>query len=441
MAQFNPYSIVIILSLLIVVSYLFNLVSQKSGIPSVLLLIGLGMVLNGFKETIGLPNNEMLFSALEVLGIVGLIMIVLEAALDLELNRSKWPVISKSLLVAFLSLIGSSLAIAFILQLFLIESFLIALVYSVPLAIISSAIIIPSVGELAPEKREFMIYESTFSDILGIMYFYFLIGNIDNNSTQAVVWDVISNIFITIVISVAASYALVLIFQRLKTQVKLFLLIAVLLLLYSVGKLFHLSSLIIILIFGLVLNNYKVFFRGKLSKFIDVTSVHSILSNFHMITIESAFVVRTLFFVLFGLTINFPSLKDWSALGLSLLIVVLILAIRGVFLKFFSGTVPKHEIFMAPRGLITILLFFSIPPALAIDNFNSAIYLYTVLISSSIMAIALIRAGKHIAPVDAMQMAYWREMDKEIEKIPVQEKHQEPVEKEEGDEESSPQLS
>lgn len=441
MAQLNPYSIVIILSLLIVVSYLFNLVSQKSGVPSVLLLIGLGMVLNGFKEVIGLPNNETLFSALEVLGIVGLIMIVLEAALDLELNRSKWPVISKSLLVAFLSLIGSSLVIALIIQLFIIDNFLIALVYSVPLAIISSAIIIPSVGELAPEKREFLIYESTFSDILGIMYFYFLIGNIDNASTHAVVWDIVSNIFITIVISVVASYALVLIFQRLKTQVKLFLLIAVLLLLYSVGKLFHLSSLIIILIFGLVLNNYKVFFQGKLAKFIDVTSVHSILSNFHMITIESAFVVRTLFFVLFGLTINFASLKDWHALGLSALIVIVILGIRGIFLKFFTRSDLRPQIFMAPRGLITILLFFSIPSALAIDDFNSAIYLYTVLISSSIMAVALIKAGKHIAPVDAMQMAYWREMDKEIEKIPEQEKHQEPEEKEEGGPESSPSIS
>lgn len=441
MAQLNPYSIVIILSLLIVVSYLFNLVSQKSGVPSVLLLIGLGMIFNGFKEVIGLPNNEVLFSALEVLGIVGLIMIVLEAALDLELNRSKWPIISKSLLVAFLSLIGSSLVIASIIQFFLIDNFLIALVYSVPLAIISSAIIIPSVGELAPEKREFLIYESTFSDILGIMYFYFLIGNIDNGSTHSVVWDIVSNIFITIVISVVASYALVLIFQRLKTQVKLFLLIAVLLLLYSVGKLFHLSSLIIILIFGLVLNNYKVFFRGKLAKFIDVTSVHSILSNFHMITIESAFVVRTLFFVLFGLTINFASLKDWNALGLSVLIVIAILGIRGIFLKIFTRSDLRPQIFMAPRGLITILLFFSIPSSLAIGDFNSAIYLYTVLISSSIMAVALIKAGKHIAPVDAMQMAYWREMDKEIEKIPEQDKHQEPEEKEEGDEESSPSLS
>lgn len=437
MSPLNPYSIVIILSLLIVVSYLFNLVSQKFGVPSVILLIGLGMIMNVFKEQIGLPNNETLNSSLEVLGIIGLIMIVLEASLDLELNRSKWPVISRSLIVAFCSLIGSSIIIAFVIQYFLIDKFIIALIYAVPLSIISSAIIIPSVGEMSPEKREFMIYESTFSDILGIMYFYFLIGNVDNGSTHGVIWDIFSNILFTIIISIVASYALVLIFQRLNTQVKLFLLIAVLLLLYSVGKLFHLSSLLIILVFGLVLNNYKVFFKGRLATLIDIKAVHSILSNFHMITIETAFVVRTLFFVLFGLTINFSSLRDWSALFLSLVIVGLILGIRAIFLKITSNNGINPQVFIAPRGLITILLFFSIPTTLTVETFNSAIYLYTVLISSSIMAIALIAAGKHLAPVDAMHMAYWQEMDKEIDKIPAQEKHLEPEENQDEDISSS----
>ncbi|QSE98249.1 cation:proton antiporter domain-containing protein [Fulvivirga lutea] len=431
MELINPYTIVIILSLIIIISYLFNLLSTKSGIPSVLLLIGLGIILNALGKYVGIPKTTYLFDILEILGIVGLIMIVLEAALDLELNRSKWPVIWKSLLVAFLSLVGSSLVVAGVLNYFLVDDYILALVYAIPVSVISSAIVIPSVGEMTPEKREFMIYESTFSDILGIMYFYFLVGNIDNSSAQAVVWDISLNIFITVLISVVSSYALVLVFQRLKTQVKLFLLIAVLLLLYSVGKLFHLSSLLIILIFGLVLNNYKLFFRGKLASFLDVKSVHSILSNFHLVTIETAFVVRTLFFVLFGISIDLNALKDLNALGISLVIVILMLGIRAIFLKLIIRKDLKPQLLMAPRGLITILLYFSIPAAFQVEGFNSSIYLYTILITSGLMAIALIAEGKHLAPVDAMQMAYWREMDKEIENIPEQDKHREPEENEE----------
>ncbi len=433
----NPYVAVIFFSLLIIISYLFNLLSSKSGIPSVLLLIALGVLIKLGSDFLGLPTGDYLFDILEVLGIVGLIMIVLEAALDLELNRSKWPVISKSLIVAFTSLIGSSLVIALVIQYFLIDDFIIALVYAIPLSIISSAIIIPSVGEMTEEKREFMIYESTFSDILGIMYFYFLIGNIDSKNVGNVIWDVSSNIILTILISLVASYVLVLVFQRLRTEVKLFLLVAVLLLLYAVGKLFHLSSLLIILVFGLVLNNYKLFFRGKLRKWINIRAVHSILNNFHMITIETAFVVRTLFFVLFGLTIDLSLLQDLDALLESIIIVVLLFAVRAVFLKLVLKKDLKPQLFMAPRGLITILLFFAIPVGLQVEEFNTAILLYTILITSSAMAIALISSGKHIEPVAASQLAYWREMDKQIEEIPEQEKHQTPEEIEEKKEDVS----
>ncbi|MEQ8476907.1 cation:proton antiporter [Fulvivirga sp.] len=423
MEIFNSYTIVIIASMIVIVSYLFNIISSKTGVPSVLLLIGLGMIFRGVAGYMDISFGTYLFDALEILGIVGLIMIVLEAALDLELNRSKWPVISKSFLVAFASLIISSFVIALIIQYLIVAEFMVALVYAIPLSIISSAIIIPSIGELSKDKREFMIYESTFSDILGIMYFYFLLGNLDNENVGDVVWDIASNIVMTIVLSVVISYALVLIFQRLKTQVKLFLLVAVLLLLYSIGKIFHLSSLLIILIFGLVINNYKVFFRGKLAKLINLSALHSILGNFHLVTMESAFVIRTFFFVIFGLSIDLSSLLDTWALLVSIIIVISLFGVRALFLKLVVKENLNPQLFMAPRGLITILLFFSIPTHLQLETFSSAILLYTILITSSAMAIALIASGKHLEPVEAVQLEYWQELDKEIDEIPKQEKH------------------
>ncbi len=47
---------------------------------------------------------------------MGLIMIVLEAALDLKLKRRKWPIIWKSFVIAFFSLVSSSLLIAWLIQ-------------------------------------------------------------------------------------------------------------------------------------------------------------------------------------------------------------------------------------------------------------------------------------------------------------------------------------
>ena len=95
--------------------------SRKTNVPSVLILIILGV---GLQELMAYFSMEPdYFWALEVLGILGLIMIVLEAALDLELKKEKWPIIWKSFTIASLSLGLTSISIAFIIQFFIPDAF------------------------------------------------------------------------------------------------------------------------------------------------------------------------------------------------------------------------------------------------------------------------------------------------------------------------------
>ena len=84
-----------------------------------------------------------------------------------------------------------------------------------------------------------------FSDILGIMMFYFLTGKL-NPAEDAGVAGFAFNLILTIIISLIASYGIIFNFPKNQKPSKLFLLIAVLLLLYGLGKKMHLSSLIII---------------------------------------------------------------------------------------------------------------------------------------------------------------------------------------------------
>ena len=420
--EYNPYIVVIATSVIIIVSYLFNLVSRKTNIPSVLLLIILGIGLKQLAAFFGLKTGDLLFSVLEILGIVGLTMIVLEAALDLKLTKEKWPLIWKSFVVALLALVVTSLASAYIIQYYFIESFFTALVYAVPLSVISSAIVIPSVGAMDEAKKEFMVYEATFSDILGIMFFYFLLGNADTETTPAIVWNVVSNIALTLVLSVVVSYALVLLFQKLDTNVKLFLLIAVLLLLYSLGKLFHLSSLVIILVFGLILNNHRVFFFKPLSKLVDSRAVSGILNNFHLVTLETAFVMRTFFFVVFGMTIVLSTIFDMDTAIVSGILLVALYAIRWLLLLIFVRRDILPQLFIAPRGLITVLLFFSIPDELFSPNFNTGVLLFMIIISSVVMTLSLVLGGTQIRPYEEFANNYWDEVDKEIDRIETKEK-------------------
>lgn len=398
MEIFSSYNILIEASLIIILSFWFNGLAKKTNVPSVLMLILLGILIKLGLDFFA-PSTPDFAGSLEILGTVGLIMIVLEAALELELKREKLVPILKSMAIALIGLVGSAWVAALILHQFIdgmtMQS---AWLYATPLSILSSAIIIPSVGGLVTAKKEFHIYESTFSDIFGIMMFYFLTGGLNPAEDGGVVGFSI-NLLLTIIIAIIASYAIILIFQRIKSQAKLFLLIAVLLLLYAIGKKMHLSSLIIILIFGLIVKNIKLFFPGKTAIFLEEEKMKHIYHDLHIITLETAFVVRTFFFVIFGITIVLSSLLSLNVVLVSLLIIASIYAIRWVVLRVFIGKDMFPQLFIAPRGLITVLLFYAIPAQAEIPGFESGILLFVIIATSLIMTWAMIKDKRKMGTI------------------------------------------
>lgn len=387
----SSYNLIIEASAIIILSFFFSELSRKTNIPSVLMLILLGIVLKLVLDYLGLGSIDF-FPILEVLGIVGLIMIVLEAALELKLKPEKYWPIAKAFGIALVGLIASAWVAALILHEFIPGMDMkAAWLYATPLSILSSAIIIPSVSGLKETKREFHIYESTFSDIIGIMMFYFLTGQMDDAAEHSGgVTGFAGNVLLTILLSVIISYLIILIFQNIRSSVKLFLLIAVLLLMYSLGKLMHLSSLIIILIFGLLIANMKMFFRGRLGRWLHLERAQDIYEGLHVITMETAFVVRTFFFVIFGLTISLASLVSVTVAIVSLLIILSIYVIRYIILRLSIGEDILPQLFVAPRGLITILLFYAIPAEAQVAGFEPGILLFIIIASSLIMTFAMI---------------------------------------------------
>ncbi len=387
---FSSYNIIIEISVILILSFLFNGISKKTNIPSVLLLIVLGVILQYVLKYITSEEVDF-FATLEILGIIGLIMIVLEAALELKLQKDKlWPIL-KSMAIALAGLLLSAWIAALILYQFVPGiTMLTAWIYATPLSILSSAIIIPSVSGLKESKKEFHIYESTFSDIMGIILFYFLLGRLEPEEGSVAV-EFGGNILLTIVIAFMASYAIILIFQEIRSQAKQFLLISVLLLLYAIGKKFHLSSLIIILVFGLVIANMKLFFGGKLRHFLREDRAEQIYHELHIITLETAFVVRTFFFVFFGMTIVLSSLLSIKVTLVSLLILLSIYAIRYGLLRLLLGKDIFPQLFVAPRGLITVLLFYAIPSEAQVEGFESGILLFVIIGTSLIMTWAMIK--------------------------------------------------
>ena len=388
----TSYHYIIIFSLTIIISYFFNIYAKKTGIPSVLMLIGLGVLINYVLSSFIGVEKPNLFPILKVIGVFGLILIVLEAALDLSLIKEKVSLIIKSTLVALLGLVGTAYFSAEALVLFVEDMDIITgLIYTIPLSILSSAIILPSVEDLNENKKEFMIYESTISDILGIIAFYAVLSMIGADSNEGVYGEVFGNLVFTVIFSIIISYVLVYVFQNIAGHVKLFLLIAILLLLYAVGKMFHLSSLVMILIFGVILNNYKLFFSGGLASLLNMERVNHILNDMKVITAESAFVVRTFFFIIFGWSITISDLFNLKVIGIGVCILFIIYVIRALFLFLFQGKDIFPQLFLAPRGLITILLFFAIPEETRSSNEEiEGVLLFIILTTCLIMSWALV---------------------------------------------------
>jgi Kef-type K+ transport system membrane component KefB len=387
MNELNSEEYLIIICSLIVLSYIFLMISRYIRVPSVLLLLFAGICLRYVADGAGLA---VVFHSnlVETLGVVGLIMIVLEAGLDLKLGRNKLKLIRNSFFSALVILILSCALISAILFYWLREPIMKCIVYAIPLSVMSSSIVIPSLHPLTSAKKEFLIYEASFSDILGIMVFNYFVAK------EVMTWKSVGifggNILLSIVLSLILSFVLFLVLTKIKLNIKFFLIFSLLILIYAGGKIFHFPSLIIILVFGLMINNWEKIPVKKLSHYFPISQVESLRHLLHSITAESSFLVRTFFFLLFGFSIQLNFATETEVLIVGSLIVLALLIVRYLYLRFFLHTNIFPEVVFIPRGLITIVLFYKIPPNLMLTTFNQGILFFIILCSSIIMTIGMI---------------------------------------------------
>ncbi len=256
-----------------------------------------------------------------------------------------------------------------------------------PYAVISSAIAIPSVTGLSAEKKEFIVYESSFSDILGIVLFNFLLSNEEITGASFLVLG--TDIVLVLLIAVVFSLMLLYMMGRLSHHVKFFLLIAILILVYALGKIYHLSTLIIVLFFGLLLNNASLVKIDVFKKHFLYEGLDADLKQFFNLTAESAFLLRTFFFIVFGFTLPLVLLQNISMAFTGLLFFLTLVLIRFVYLRTFAKSELSPALYIMPRGLISILLFYSIPANLQVETLGQAPLLFVTITTALFMTFGL----------------------------------------------------
>ncbi len=378
-------TIIITFCVLLLIAYVFDLTSSRTKIPSVILLLLLGWGVRQLTVWFGFQLPD--FSpVLPVLGTVGLILIVLEGSLELELNKSKLRLIRKSFFGALLPMIALAFLLAFAFRYFGDFSLKDSLINAIPFCVISSAIAIPSVRNLSSYDKEFVIYESSLSDILGVLLFNFLAYNaiIDTNSYG----EFALQLLIIAVVSFIATIGLSFLLSKIDHHIKFVPIILLVVLIYAVSKVYHLPGLIFILLFGLSIGNLDELKKIKWIERFKPEELNQEVNKFKELTIEGAFLVRALFFILFGYLIEAAEVLNPATFLWALGIVFFIFAFRAIQLKL-SKLSLRSLLFVAPRGLITILLFLSIDPTQSISLVNKSLIIQVIILTALLMMIGL----------------------------------------------------
>ena len=373
----NTVSILFALPLLVIFSYLFDAFARKTKFPAVILLLLTGVFIRVITSTNGYEDFEFLNDLIPVLGTIGLILIVLEGALELEINRQKLPTILKGFLSAIVILLLNIVVISWLFNYFLGMELHTATIFATPLSIISSAVAIPSAVNLLNQDKEFVVYESTFSDILGIVIFNYAIRQAESGQPMIVFESIVGlglQILGIVIISILITYVLFRLLQNIEHHVKFFLILSLLILVYAIGKFFNLPALLTIFIFGVFLSNIKELLPKFLLRYFHLNHSEKGLHEFHILTSESTFIVRTFFFLFFGFSIVISDFDSFMPLVYGVLIFVIMFLIRYLYFVLTSFKIkPSVLLYMSPRGLISILLFLQIKDLEIIEIENSVI--------------------------------------------------------------------
>lgn len=384
-------SIIITICGLLLLAYVFDITSSRTRIPSIILLLIVGWLVRQVTTLIGLkiPNLE---PVLPVLGTLGLILIVLDGSLELEIKKSNLSLVLKSTFVAFLPILGLSMVIAYAFYYFDFPlTYKNALSNAIPLSVISSAVAIPSVKHLSSSYREFITYESSLSDVFGVVFFNFItLHEVIDSTTYGLFF---LDIILILTVSFISTIGLAFLMSKIKHHVKFGPIIIIVILIYIISKMYHLPALLFIMLFGLFIGNLEELKHIKFVKKLNPEILNKEVQKFRELTTEFTFLIRTLFFILFGYLIETKEVLNTDTIVWAVFITIGIFITRALILLIAKQPL-NPLLYISPRGLITILLFLSIPINKSTPLMNNSLIIQVIILTALIMMFGLVTVRK-----------------------------------------------
>lgn len=342
---------------IILIGFLGSLSFERTRIPDVLVLLGIGIILG---PVLKLVEPSTLTHFAEYFGLFALMIILFEGGMDIDIDKLVKEFSAALILVVF-SFTLSALAIAAMMYFLYDWDPVRSLLLGSILGCTSAAIVIPIIGRMSLRKeiKTLLSVESALSDVLAVVLTISLIEfvKLESIGIRTPFRAVASSFSIAIVSGIVSGFiwlkALELFSERKYSYMTT---LATMLIVFGLVDFMGGSGPIAILIFGVILGNSHEF-----NKFLRLKSCILFDDTIKFLHGEITFFIRTFFFVYMGMMITFNSL-DLPFIKISLALLVIIIAARLI------GSVVLCSIFgekkddrfviisMMPRGLASAVL-------------------------------------------------------------------------------------
>lgn len=360
-----------VIGLIILVGFLANLLFRITKIPSVLVLIAIGVVLG---PVTGWIQNDSLLTIAPYFGAIALLVILFEGGLELEIDHvvrhaPRTAIFTTVVFVLSMAVVAAVAHLAVGLPL------TVALMLGAVLGATSPAICMPVVSGLSirNDVKTVIKLESAMGEVLLIVSVVLLIQSHQAGTADAAawIWGFARSLGVALLVATIAGV----LWSRLvgwmgREPLSYMLTLGVTCLLYFVVEELGGSPAIAVLLFGLLLANMQLIANRvgpHLRRVfgIDVREEQFVIGQFMVnITAELSFLVRTFFFVYLGLLLDLSALS-WSLSGWIVVMFGLLLASRRAGIALFrkiggAFTGPEWQVVMAlqPRGLATAVVAF-----------------------------------------------------------------------------------
>jgi cell volume regulation protein A len=391
-------------------------------VPDVIILMATGVVIGPVLHWL---NPDIFRGSARGFGSLALILILFEGGLDLKLKEIVTH-FGRGLFLALVGYLASMGAIAAACRYVLHFSWTNSLLIGAVLGCISSSILLPVLQQvnLRREVKVTLLVEASLGDALAVLAVTTLLDVAAGASASAgnLAWALSSSVILAIASGILAgmlwSYLLPALSEQRFWHVLTF---AAVLLVYAGVHYLKGNELVSVLVFGVTLSNFPTV-RRRLH--MDEETANDWFSEspvrtaklgaspdeFHqdqMLTFhgELAFLLRTFFFVLLGMLVDFPGLRKNLRLALLCFAAILVarfLVVQGGRLGWRSFSALERElmIWFVPRGLITAVLGIEVVESRGPDfSFLPSLAFAVIVITNLVLLIGSFRA-RNLPPLE-----------------------------------------